>query len=174
MEKFRQKIIDTCLIEGDFLLASGVRSTYYFDKYMFESDPELLNEITHKLTETGVEHWRNIDYVAGLEMGGISIATVVSSIMDIPMVQVRKKAKEYGTAKCIEGPNVSGKRVTIIEDVVTSGKAVMQATDALRAAGAIVIDAHCVILRDAKGKENLDKMDISLYNLLDFTEGINQ
>lgn len=169
ISNLEKTIKDTCLIEGDFLLASGVRSTYYFDKYQFQADPELLNEIAHELTEIDVDYWRDIDYVAGLEMGGISIATMISSIMDIPMLQVRKKAKEYGTAKGIEGPNCIGKRVSIIEDVVTSGGAVLQATSDLRAAGATVVGAHCVILRDNNGKENLINVGVPLYALFDFT-----
>ncbi len=162
-------IKDTCLIEGDFLLSSGVRSSYYFDKYLFEADPYLLFNTAIRMTRKTPNNWHDMDFVAGLEMGGISIATVISQYLGKPLLQVRKKKKEYGTAKCVEGPDFAGKRVAIVEDVVTSGSAIIQGCEELRKAGAIVDQVHCVILRDLKGKENLDKIQLNLYTLLDFS-----
>lgn len=164
-----KEIKEKCLIEGDFLLSSGVRSSYYFDKYMFESDPQLLHNVAIAMTRHMPNNWHDMDFVAGLEMGGISIATVISQYLNIPLLQVRKKKKKYGTAKCVEGPDFSGKRVAIVEDVVTSGKAVIQGCKDLRAGGAIVDQVHCVILRDQKGQKNIDKMQLKLYNILDFS-----
>lgn len=160
-------ITDKCLIEGDFLLSSGIRSSYYFDKYLFESDPKLLHNIVVRMAEQTIDQWNDIDYIAGLEMGGISIATMLSHYLNLPLLQVRKKKKEYGTAKVVEGPDFNGKRVVIIEDVITSGKAVLKGCNDLREEGAIVNEVHCVILRDNKGKESLDKTGLTLYSLLD-------
>ena len=163
-----KEIKEKCLIDGDFLLSSGVRSSYYFDKYLFESDPRLLYNIAIRIARNPPNNWYKIDFVAGLEMGGISIATVISQYLGIPLLQVRKKKKKYGTAKCVEGPEFAGKRVAIVEDVVTSGKAIIQGCKDLRKAGAIVDQVHCVILRDPKGKENIDNIQLKLYTLLDF------
>lgn len=164
------EIKNKCLIYGEFVLNSGDVSTYYFDKYLFESDPILLKKIVVQIANQG--NWDNIDYVAGLEMGGISIATVLSQLLKIPMLQVRKKSKEYGTAKCIEGPECSGKHVVIIEDVITSGKAVVQGYQDLVEQGAIVHSVHCVILRDVRGKNNINRLGVTLNNLLDFSKNV--
>lgn len=164
-----KEIKEKCLIEGDFLLSSGVRSTYYFDKYLFEADPRLLYNVAIRMTRHMPNNWHDMDFVAGLEMGGISIATVISQYLGKPLLQVRKKKKKYGTEKCVEGPNFAGKRVAIVEDIVTSGKAIVQGCKDLRAGGAIVEQAHCVILRDQKGRKNLDKSQLKLYTLLDFS-----
>lgn len=164
-----KEIKEKCLISGDFLLSSGVRSSYYFDKYLFESDPRLLFNVAIRMTQHMPNNWHDIDFVAGLEMGSISIATIISQYLNIPLLQIRKKKKKYGTAKVIEGPDFAGKRVAIVEDVVTSGKAVIQGCEDLRKYGAIVDQVYCVVLRDLKGRENLDKVQLKLYNMLDFS-----
>src|SRR4051812_5064049 len=93
------------------------------------------------------------DLLGGLELGGVPIATMVSSLTGLPALFVRKKAKEYGTCKLAEGPDVAGRRVTLVEDVITTGGAVRDATGALREAGAIVEVVVCAIDR-SPGSEN--------------------
>src|SRR4051812_49824425 len=93
------------------------------------------------------------DLLGGLELGGVPIATMVSSLTGRPALFVRKKAKEYGTCKLAEGPDVAGRRVTLVEDVITTGGAVRDATGALREAGAIVEGVVCAIHR-SPGSEN--------------------
>lgn len=131
-------------LTGAFVLRSGAISDEYFDKYMFESDPVLLSgvvgEMSHRVPfET--------QYLAGLEMGGIPLATVLSLWTNLPALFVRKKAKEHGTAKQIEGPDPRGCHVTLIEDVISSGGAVQEAAMVLRNAGAIVHTVICAIDR---------------------------
>lgn len=139
-----KKIYDIAHLTGEFKLRSGQVSNEYFDKYRFEAQPELLREIAKHmapLIPAGTE------VLAGLEMGGIPIATALSLETGIPCTFVRKKAKDYGTCKFAEGFDIEGKKVCIIEDVVTTGGQVVLSTADLRSVGAIVETVLCVIHR---------------------------
>ena len=162
-----KRIYDTAHITGDFTLRSGAKSNEYFDKYLFESDPKLLKDITAamvKLVPPGV------DALAGLEMGGIPIATMLSQFTGLPVLFVRKKAKEYGTCKIAEGGQVSGRKLLIVEDVVTQGGAILEAAKALKVEGAILSAVICVIDREAGGAANLAKSDLILTPLFTMSE----
>jgi hypothetical protein len=108
-----KRIYDTAHITGDFLLRSGARSTEYFDKYLFEADPDLLKHIALGLAPLVP---KDVDALAGLEMGGIPIATMLSQLTGLPVLFVRKKAKDYGTCKIAEGGQVEGRRLLLVED----------------------------------------------------------
>jgi orotate phosphoribosyltransferase len=139
-----------CRLTGRFTLRSGQVASEYFDKYLFETDPDLLARMAAAMVPilpAGTE------LLGGLEMGGIPIVTVVSAQSRIPALFVRKEAKTYGTCKLAEGPDVSGRRVTLIEDVITTGGAVRNAALALREAGATVETVVCAIDR-SPGPEN--------------------
>jgi len=112
------EIYKTAHLTGSFKLRSGKVSNDYFDKYLFESNPILLKEIAEHLSRLIPE---GTEVLAGLEMGGIPIATALSLKTGIPVAFVRKKAKEYGTCKLAEGIEIQGKNVCIIEDVATTG-----------------------------------------------------
>ena len=113
-----QRVFSAAHLTGQFKLRSGTVSSEYFDKYQFESDPILLKDICQAMVPLIPPE---TDYLAGLEMGGIAIATVLSQLSGVPCLFVRKSAKQYGTAKFAEGPDYSGKQLLIVEDVVTSG-----------------------------------------------------
>lgn len=157
-----QKIYQVSNIKGQFTLRSGQQATEYFDKYLFEAQPKLLWEIALQLVAFIPE---DIDILAGLEMGGIPIATTLSLHTDIPLVFVRQEAKTYGTSKLAEGGEVQDKRLLIVEDVVTSGGAIIEAVNQLRKLGAIVNHAVCVIDRESSGIENIQKIDVKLMSL---------
>jgi len=142
-----------CRLTGEFTLRSGQVSHEYFDKYLFESDPLLLARVARELIQLVPP---DTDLLGGLEMGGIPIATTVSGILGVPALFVRKQAKTYGTAKLAEGPAYDGKRVTLIEDVITTGGAVRDATRALREGGAIVEVVCCAIDRSPEGEPLAD------------------
>jgi orotate phosphoribosyltransferase len=133
-----------CRLTGEFVLRSGQVANEYFDKYLFEAQPDLLERVAAQMVDLLPE---GTELLGGLEMGGIPIATMVSAKTGLPALFVRKKAKEYGTMKLAEGPDVSGKRVTLIEDVITTGGAVRNATLALREFGATVETVVCAIDR---------------------------
>ena len=147
-------------VTGRFKLRSGAYSDQYFDKYGFESDPELLREIGDALVQLVPE---GTEVLAGLELGGIPLATVASQRTGMPVVFVRKQAKDYGTCKQVEGADPSGRRVLVVEDVVTSGGAILDALPPLRAAGAEVMAAICAIDREAGAGEALASAGVPLH-----------
>lgn len=133
-----------CWLTGSFTLRSGQVAAEYFDKYLFETDPQLLARVAAQMVPLIPA---GTDLLGGLELGGIPLVTVLSSQTGRPALFVRKEAKRYGTAKQVEGPPVEGRRVTLVEDVVTTGGAVRDATLALRASGAVVGTVLCAIDR---------------------------
>jgi orotate phosphoribosyltransferase len=137
-------------------------SEEYFDKYQFESDPELLTEIADVLAARIPER---TEILAGLELGGIPIATALSIRAGLPMVFVRKHAKDYGTCRLAEGVEISGRRLLIVEDVVTSGGQILASCEELRRAGAVVDHVVCVIDRQAGGMEALAAAGLKLRSL---------
>ncbi|RXZ79713.1 orotate phosphoribosyltransferase [Paenibacillaceae bacterium] len=149
-------------LNGTFTLRSGQVSSEYFDKYLFEANPAVLSEIAKQLT---VLLPAGVEVLAGLEMGGIPIATALSLQSGIPAAFVRKTAKPYGTCKLAEGASISGKRVCVIEDVITTGGQVILSTNDLRAAGAIVEDVICVIERDPEGRRKLEDIGLRVHSL---------
>jgi orotate phosphoribosyltransferase len=153
----------TSRLTGEFTLRSGQVSHEYFDKYLFEAQPALLDRVAAQMVELLPE---DTELLGGLELGGIPIATMVSARTGTPALFVRKKAKEYGTCKLAEGPEVSGRRVTIVEDVITTGGAVRDATRALREAGAVVEVVVCAIDRSPVGENPLADVGLEVRSVL--------
>ena len=154
-------------LTGTFVLRSGATSSEYFDKYRFESDPRLLRELAEAmagLLPDGAEG------LAGLELGGVPLATVLSQVTGLPAGFVRKQAKPYGTRRLAEGFDVAGRRLVVVEDVVTSGGAVVDSCRALRSEGAEVAVALCVIDREAGGPANLADVGVELRPLFTMTQ----
>lgn len=158
-----RKIYQRCHRFGNFRLRSGGESSEYFDKYQFESDPDLLGEIAQAMTELVPP---GAQVLAGLELGGIPIVTRMSAFVRIPAAFVRKRAKAYGTARLSEGADVEGKVVVVVEDIVTSGGQLCESCLELRRLGAVVSDALCVVDREEGGAEALERIEIRLKPLL--------
>ena len=156
------RIYDASHLTGTFTLRSGVVSTEYFDKYMFESDPPLLHAIASAMLPLVPD---GMDALAGLELGGIPLATMMSQVGGLPTRFVRKEAKTYGTCRLAEGGKLEGVQLCIVEDVVTSGGAILDAARELRARGALVGPVVCVIDRESGGKENLAADGLELHAL---------
>jgi len=159
-------IVSVSALTGHFVLRSGVTATEYFDKYRFEADPKLLAAIAEHL-EALIPS--STDALAGLELGGVPLASALSLRSGLPAVFVRKQAKDYGTRQLAEGGDITGKRLLIVEDVVTSGGQVVASSLDLRKLGAVVTDAICVIDREAGGAAALSSEGITLHSL--FTKG---
>ena len=165
--EFRRKIRERCLLFGEFRLRSGKISDRYFDKYRFESDPALLREVAARMAQLLPE---GIDCLAGLEMGGIPLATAISLETGLPTLFVRKQPKEYGTCNLAEGGFEPGERVVVIEDVITTAGQVVRSSNDLRGLGLEVVKVVCVVDRQQGGTENLAKAGYSLasvYTLAD-------
>jgi orotate phosphoribosyltransferase len=162
-----RRIAAVCRLTGDFRLRSGQRAATYFDKYLFEADPELLGEVA--------EHAKALvpadtDVLAGLELGGVPVATALSLITGLPAAFVRKEPKTYGTAKLAEGAAVKGRRLLIVEDVITTGGQVVMSARQLRTAGAVVTDVLCVIDRTGGNRAELDAADLTRHALFSAAE----
>jgi orotate phosphoribosyltransferase len=154
-------------LTGTFVLRSGRRADHYFDKYRFESDPVLLAEIVSALVPLvppGVEG------VAGLELGGVPLATLLSSVTGLPAFFVRKQPKKYGTEQVCEGGDVDGQRLVIVEDVVTTGGQMVLSAQDLRSEGAVVEHALCVIDREGGGADVVAAEGIELHALFTMRE----
>lgn len=165
--EFKRKIRECCLLFGQFKLRSGKISDRYFDKYRFESHPELLREVAARMAKLLPE---GVQRLAGLEMGGIPLATAISLQSGIPVMFVRKKAKDYGTCNLAEGGFQAGEKIAVIEDVITTAGQVVESSNALRALGLDVIKVICVVDRQQGGAENLAKAGYelaSVYTLAD-------
>jgi orotate phosphoribosyltransferase len=154
-------------ISGTFILRSGQKATEYFDKYRFESDPALLRRIASELAPLIPPP---TEVLAGLELGGIPIATALSFETGLPVAFVRKVAKTYGTARLAEGAELAGRNVLVVEDVVTSGGQVVASSEDLRRLGALVAHALCVVDREQGGRANLEEAGIELRALFSRSE----
>ena len=162
MESLAARVAAIARLTGTFTLRSGRTATEYFDKYRFEGDPVLLREIAElmvPLIPAGT------DALAGLELGGVPIATALSLETGLPALFVRKKAKEYGTCSLAEGGPVDGRHLLVVEDVITSGGQVRLSVADLRALGAKVTDVICVIDRTEGGREALAADGLSMASL---------
>jgi len=162
-----KRVRDTSKLAGEFTLRSGVVSDTYFDKYLFESDPSLLKAICEKMSKLVPSE---TEILAGLEMGGIPVVTMLSQVTGIPSAFIRKSAKEYGTCKYAEGPALNGKNITIIEDVVSSGGAIIEALDKMKTDGITPVSIICVIDRQTGGFENLEKAGYKLLSVFKMSE----
>lgn len=167
LNDLKNRILETSTLEGEFILRSGQQTDHYFDKYLFESSPNFLQQICQQLF---YQFPQDYDILGGLELGGIPIATVLSQITQKPVIFVRKEAKQYGTCKLAEGIDYVDKKICIIEDVITTGGQVIESCQSLVDRGAIIHSIFCVILRDQNGRKNIEKCGLRLYNLFDFSE----
>ncbi len=150
-------------LTGTFTLRSGQIATEYFDKYRFEALPALLAQIAVALAPLVPA---DTEVLAGLEMGGIPIATALSLHTGLPAAFVRKEAKKYGTARLAEGAEIAGKRVCVVEDVITTGGQVVISTHDLRALGAVVEHVVAVIDRSPDAGAALTAAGLQMHALL--------
>jgi orotate phosphoribosyltransferase len=146
---------------GEFELSHGGTSEYYVDKYLFETDPHCLELIAEAFAER-----LDDTKLAGVALGAVPLVAVTSVETGNPYVIARKKAKEYGTAKRIEGRLDEGEEVVILEDIATTGQSAVDAAEALRDAGAEVSRVVVVVDREEGASEHLADHDLELESLL--------
>ncbi len=163
--ELRGALLAAAYLEGDFLLRSGKRSRYYLDKYRFETRPDLLGPLGERIAATVRAHAGDAVRLAGPELGAVALAASASLAGGLPFLIVRKAAKEYGTGKRLEGPYEPGDCVCLVEDVVTSGGALLEAVEALREAGLVVHTAVCVVDREEGGADALARHAVRLRSL---------
>jgi orotate phosphoribosyltransferase len=161
---------EAAYLEGDFVLRSGRRSKYYLDKYRFETRPDLLRALGASLAAEVQAREPEADRLAGPELGAVALAAAASLETGLPFLIVRKEAKGYGTANRLEGLSEEGECVCLIEDVVTSGGAAVEAVSALREAGLRVSNAICVVDRQEGGVDELARHAVRLWPLFRASE----
>jgi orotate phosphoribosyltransferase len=167
MDDLAAELRHRCLVSGDFVLRSGRRTNVYLDKYRAEADPDLLLRAVRRMEPEIPE---GTDLLAGLELGGVPLAVILSQLTGLPTRFVRKQPKDYGTRLQVEGGEIDSLRVAVVEDVVTSGGAVVDGVEALRAGGAVVESALCLILRDESAVERLAEHDVELRSAFTLAE----
>jgi orotate phosphoribosyltransferase len=161
-DELAEALVEHAYLEGDFLLRSGKRSRYYLDKYRFETRPELLRPLGERIAAAVREHAPDATRLAAPELGAVALAAAASLESQLPFVIVRKTAKEYGTANRIEGPYDEGECICLVEDVVTSGGALLDSVEALRAVGLVIHTAVCVVDREEGGADALARQAVRL------------
>jgi orotate phosphoribosyltransferase len=160
-------------VKGHFALHSGRTVDRYFDKFMFESDPVLLRAVAELLIPLIPS---DTEVLAGLELGGVPISTALSMLTGLPQVLVRKETKRYGTAKLVEGLDIAGRRLLVVEDVITTGGQVVISTQRMRVRRAAISSVLCVVDRRLEPDGPSDELAVaeisvlSLFTLADFAE----
>lgn len=155
MEKAQlaKRVKEASYLEGDFVLRSGKRSKYYLDKYLFETQPDILRAL-------GREFCRHLSpqvtRIAGAELGGVALAAATAMECGKPWVIIRNSKKDYGTSKMIEGLLQPGDVVLLVEDIATTGGQVLEAAQIITQAGAKVDRIVCVIDRKQGARENIE------------------
>ena len=152
LKELGRELVAASYLKGDFVLRSGKRSNRYFDKFLFETDPALLRRLGRHLAELVPAETQRL---AAPELGAVLLGGAVSMETGLPLVLVRKEPKGYGTSKQIEGRYEPGERVTVIEDVVTTGGDSLRSAQVLRDAGVEVIHLVVVLDRGEGGEDNI-------------------
>jgi orotate phosphoribosyltransferase len=167
LRELGRDLVAASYLKGDFVLRSGKRSSRYFDKFLFETDPVLLRRLGRHLAPLVPV---NTQRLAAPELGAVLLGGAVSMETGLPLVLVRKEPKGYGTSKQIEGHLQRGDRVTVIEDVVTTGGDSLRSAQVLRDAGAEVIHLVVVLDRGEGGEENIRQAGVPYSPLFRITD----
>lgn len=147
-----KRVKEVAYLEGDFLLRSGKRSKFYLDKYLFETQPDILAAMGEEIAKRLPAETTRI---AGPELGAVALAAAASLASKKPFFIVRNAKKDYGTSKTIEGKLEKGDNVVLVEDIVTSGGQVIEAIKNIREQGANVIKVIVALDRLEGGKDNI-------------------
>lgn len=153
-EELAQRIASVALLRGTFTLRSGRTSSYYLDKYLFSTQPEILRELGWMFAERVPAGTTKL---AGAELGGIPLVTAASLASGLPCVFIRNAKKDYGTAKLLEGVLAGDDRVVIVEDVATTGGQVLEAAKVIAASGATILKIIATIDRQEGARENIEQ-----------------
>lgn len=157
-----QRIQDTAILRGEFTLRSGRTSSYYIDKYLFETQPDILAALGEMFAK---EVTPAVDRVAGAELGGIPLVTTTAMAANKPAVLIRNQKKDYGTAKQLEGKLEAGDKIMIVEDVVTTGGQTLEAAKTLVELGATITKIVVVIDRQEGARENIESAGFEMVSL---------
>ncbi len=162
-DQLAKKIKDASYLEGDFVLRSGKRSKYYLDKYLFETQPDILKALGQTFAQYLTE---DVNLIAGAELGGVALAAATAMASGKKWLIVRNSKKDYGTAKLFEGTINKGDVVLLVEDIATTGGQVLEAAKAITDAGATVKKIISVIDRKQGARENIESAGYEFDSIL--------
>jgi orotate phosphoribosyltransferase len=160
---------------GVFKLTSGKASPYYIDLRVVPSFPDAYRQICDFYSEyiTSQVGLKNFDRIAGVPLAGIPFASQTAYNLKKPFLYVRKGTRRHGRQRRVEGILVSGDRVLLVDDLVTTGLNLKKAAEAIRAEGGVVKEAVTLLDREEGGKEKLEKSGIKIHTLLKMSEVAN-
>lgn len=156
-------------LEGDFITRAGKKTNYYIDKYLFETDPYILDLLATEIVKI-LPDPSTYDRLAAPELGAVAIAAAVAIKVKKPFCIVKKQSKEYGTQKLIEGLCQSGEKMVILEDILTTGGAALRACDILIEKGIQIVELIGVINREEGADENIKAKGIRYKALFSRTD----
>jgi orotate phosphoribosyltransferase len=166
-EQVARDLVKHAYLVGDFVLSSGRRSRYYFDKYLFETKPQILRPLAQLIAEqipAGVQR------IAGPELGAVALAAAASMETGIPFVIVKKASKDYATRKLVEGEFYPGEKVVVVEDIMTTGAQAIASADRLRSLGLEVLFILGIVDREEGAQEKVQAAGFELKSLYTRTE----
>jgi orotate phosphoribosyltransferase len=166
-EELATRIVETAILRGDFTLRSGKKSTWYIDKYLFTTQPDILLELGKLFAEiipTGTT------LLAGAELGGIPLVTTASMESGLPCVFIRNQKKDYGTSKQLEGKVAPSDHVVIVEDIATTGGQVLEVAETIEELGATIESIVAVVDRNEGAKENIETAGYTFVSLFSTTD----
>ena len=166
-EQLIKRMCEAALLRGEFTLRSGRKSSYYLDKYLFETQPDILSALGQRLARYAGD---GVDRVAGAELGAVPLACATSLACGKPTVLIRNEKKGYGTSKPFEGKLDQGDRVLVVEDVVTTGGQVIEAAKVIEASGATIVKIVAVVDREEGGRQNIESAGYGFESLFTKTD----
>ena len=166
-EQVARDLVRHAYLVGDFVLSSGRRSRYYFDKYLFETRPSILGPVAKFIAQEIPE---GVDRIAGPELGAVALAAAASLETGIPFLIVKKASKDYGTQKLVEGEYHAGEKVVVVEDVMTTGAQAIASAERLRALGLEVLFILGIVDREEGARERVEAAGFRLRSLFTRTE----
>lgn len=164
-----RRVKSAAYLEGEFVTRAGKKTNYYIDKYLFSTDPSILEPLAIALAKL-LPDAATYDRIAAPELGAVALAAAVSLVAKKPFVIVRKGDKGYGTNKLMEGLVSAGEKVVVLEDVITTGGAVLKACDVLKANKIEIVKLIGVINREEGGIENIQAAGYAVDALITTTD----
>jgi orotate phosphoribosyltransferase len=158
-----KRIKETAYLEGDFILRSGKRSKYYLDKYLFETQPDILKALGAELAKYVTS---DVTLIAGAELGGVALAAATAMQTGKKWIIIRNSKKDYGTSKMVEGALNKNDVVLLVEDIATTGGQVLEAAKIITESGAKIKKIVAVIDRKQGAGENITNAGYKFESIL--------